>query len=106
MVSIACRLPCRRSTRSLTLKVLEQFFPGVAPSAMTVVVGEFQFGNTGLGYLIQYGSQILRLNIVMTATLSSPFCRPFHTERSPCWKHRSCDVECVPNAPHAKQSCE
>ena len=32
-----------------------------------VVVGEFQSANLGLGYLIQYGSQIFKLNIVMTA---------------------------------------
>ena len=32
-----------------------------------MVVGEFQSANIGLGYLIQYGSQIFKLNIVMTA---------------------------------------
>jgi NitT/TauT family transport system permease protein len=31
------------------------------------VVGEFQSANLGLGYLIVYGSQILKMNIVMTA---------------------------------------
>jgi NitT/TauT family transport system permease protein len=31
------------------------------------VVGEFQSASLGLGYLIQYGSQIFKLNIVMTA---------------------------------------
>jgi NitT/TauT family transport system permease protein len=36
-------------------------------SLVGVVVGEFQSANLGLGYLIQYGSQIYRLNIVMTA---------------------------------------
>jgi NitT/TauT family transport system permease protein len=36
-------------------------------SLVGVVVGEFQSANTGLGYLIQYGSQIFKLNIVMTA---------------------------------------
>jgi NitT/TauT family transport system permease protein len=36
-------------------------------SLVGVVVGEFQSGNLGLGYLIQYGSQIFKLNIVMTA---------------------------------------
>jgi NitT/TauT family transport system permease protein len=36
-------------------------------SLVGVVVGEFQSANLGLGYLIQYGSQIFRLNIVMTA---------------------------------------
>ena len=38
-------------------------------SLVGVVVGEFQSGNLGLGYLIQYGSQIFRLNIVMTAVI-------------------------------------
>jgi NitT/TauT family transport system permease protein len=32
-----------------------------------VVVGEFQSANLGLGYLILYGSQIFKMNIVMTA---------------------------------------
>jgi len=36
-------------------------------SLVGVVVGEFQSANTGLGYLIQYGSQIFRFNVVMTA---------------------------------------
>jgi NitT/TauT family transport system permease protein len=36
-------------------------------SLVGVVVGEFQSANVGLGYLIQYGSQIFRLNVVMTA---------------------------------------
>jgi NitT/TauT family transport system permease protein len=36
-------------------------------SLVGVVVGEFQSANTGLGYLIQYGSQIFRFDIVMTA---------------------------------------
>ncbi len=36
-------------------------------SLVGVVVGEFQSADAGLGYLIQYGSQIFRLNIVMTA---------------------------------------
>jgi NitT/TauT family transport system permease protein len=36
-------------------------------SLVGVVVGEFQSGNLGLGYLIQYGSQIFRMNVVMTA---------------------------------------
>ena len=36
-------------------------------SLVGVVVGEFQSASFGLGYLIQYGSQIFRLNIVMTA---------------------------------------
>ncbi len=36
-------------------------------SLVGVVVGEFQSANIGLGYLIQYGSQIFRFNIVMTA---------------------------------------
>ena len=31
-----------------------------------MVVGEFQSASLGLGYLIQYGSQIFKLNIVMT----------------------------------------
>ena len=36
-------------------------------SLVGVVVGEFQSASVGLGYLIQYGSQIFKLNIVMTA---------------------------------------
>jgi NitT/TauT family transport system permease protein len=36
-------------------------------SLVGVVVGEFQSANLGLGYLIQYGSQIFKMNIVMTA---------------------------------------
>jgi NitT/TauT family transport system permease protein len=37
------------------------------PSLVGVVVGEFESSNVGLGYLIQYGSQIFKMNIVMTA---------------------------------------
>jgi NitT/TauT family transport system permease protein len=36
-------------------------------SLVGVVVGEFQSANLGLGYLILYGSQILKMNIVMTS---------------------------------------
>jgi NitT/TauT family transport system permease protein len=36
-------------------------------SLVGVVVGEFQSANLGLGYLILYGSQIFKMNIVMTA---------------------------------------
>ena len=36
-------------------------------SLVGVIVGEFQSANLGLGYLIQYGSQIFKMNIVMTA---------------------------------------
>lgn len=36
-------------------------------SLVGVVVGEFQSANRGLGYLIQYGSQIFKMNMVMTA---------------------------------------
>jgi NitT/TauT family transport system permease protein len=36
-------------------------------SLVGVVVGEFQSASVGLGYLIQYGSRIFRLDIVMTA---------------------------------------
>jgi NitT/TauT family transport system permease protein len=36
-------------------------------SLVGVVVGEFQSANTGLGYLVQYGSQIFKFDIVMTA---------------------------------------
>jgi NitT/TauT family transport system permease protein len=39
----------------------------VGLSMVGVVVGEFQSANIGLGFLIQYGSQIFKLNIVMTA---------------------------------------
>src|SRR5262249_21005973 len=34
-------------------------------SLVGVVVGEFQSANLGLGYVIQYGAQILKMNIVM-----------------------------------------
>jgi len=62
--------------RQILLKVV---LPGSVPtliaalkvnaglSLVGVVVGEFQSANLGLGYLIQYGSQIFKLNIVMTA---------------------------------------
>jgi len=36
-------------------------------SLVGVVVGEFQSANLGLGFLIQYGSQIFKVNIVMVA---------------------------------------
>jgi NitT/TauT family transport system permease protein len=36
-------------------------------SLVGVVVGEFQSANFGLGFLIQYGSQIFKVNIVMVA---------------------------------------
>jgi len=36
-------------------------------SLVGVVVGELQSASIGLGYLIQYGSQIFKMNIVMTA---------------------------------------
>jgi NitT/TauT family transport system permease protein len=36
-------------------------------SLVGVVVGEFQSASLGLGYLIQYGSQIFKMNMVMTA---------------------------------------
>ena len=36
-------------------------------SLVGVVVGEFQSSNSGLGYLILYGSQIFQFNLVMTA---------------------------------------
>ena len=36
-------------------------------SLVGVVVGEFQSANLGLGYLVVYGSQIFKMNIVMTA---------------------------------------
>ncbi len=36
-------------------------------SLVGVVVGEFQSANLGLGYLIQYGSQIFKMDMVMTA---------------------------------------
>ena len=36
-------------------------------SLVGVIVGEFQSASHGLGYLIQYGSQIFKMNVVMTA---------------------------------------
>jgi NitT/TauT family transport system permease protein len=54
-------LPGSVPTLIATLKV------NVGLSLVGVVVGEFQSASLGLGYLIQYGSQIFKLNIVMTA---------------------------------------
>jgi NitT/TauT family transport system permease protein len=54
-------LPGSVPTLIATLKV------NAGLSLVGVVVGEFQSANLGLGYLIQYGSQIFRMNIVMTA---------------------------------------
>jgi NitT/TauT family transport system permease protein len=54
-------LPGSVSTLIAALKV------NAGLSLVGVVVGEFQAANLGLGYLIQYGSQIFKLNIVMTA---------------------------------------
>jgi NitT/TauT family transport system permease protein len=54
-------LPGSVPTLIATLKV------NAGLSLVGVVVGEFQSANVGLGYLIQYGSQIFRLNVVMTA---------------------------------------
>jgi NitT/TauT family transport system permease protein len=64
------------SKRQILLKVI---LPGSVPtliaalkvnaglSLVGVVVGEFQSSNLGLGYLVVYGSQIFKMNIVMTA---------------------------------------
>jgi NitT/TauT family transport system permease protein len=54
-------LPGSVPTLIATLKV------NAGLSLVGVVVGEFQSANLGLGYLILYGSQILKMNIVMTA---------------------------------------
>lgn len=54
-------LPDSVPTLIATLKV------NAGLSLVGVVVGEFQSASVGLGYLIQYGSQIFKLNIVMTA---------------------------------------
>jgi NitT/TauT family transport system permease protein len=54
-------LPGSVPTLIATLKV------NAGLSLVGVVVGEFQSAGLGLGYLIQYGSQIFKLNIVMTA---------------------------------------
>jgi NitT/TauT family transport system permease protein len=54
-------LPGSVPTLIATLKV------NAGLSLVGVVVGEFQSANVGLGYLIQYGSQIFKMNIVMTA---------------------------------------
>jgi NitT/TauT family transport system permease protein len=53
-------LPGSVPTLVATLKV------NAGLSLVGVVVGEFQSANIGLGYLIQYGSQIFKMNIVMT----------------------------------------
>jgi NitT/TauT family transport system permease protein len=52
-------LPGSVPTLIATLKV------NAGLSLVGVVVGEFQSANLGLGYLIQYGSQIFKMNIVM-----------------------------------------
>ncbi len=54
-------LPGSIPTLIATLKV------NAGLSLVGVVVGEFKSANFGLGYLIQYGSQIFKMNIVMTA---------------------------------------
>ena len=54
-------LPGSIPTLIATLKV------NAGLSLVGVVVGEFESANLGLGYLIQYGSQIFKMNIVMTA---------------------------------------
>jgi NitT/TauT family transport system permease protein len=53
-------LPGSVPTLIATLKV------NAGLSLVGVVVGEFQSASLGLGYLIQYGSQIFKMNIVMT----------------------------------------
>ncbi len=53
-------LPGSIPTLVATLKV------NAGLSLVGVVVGEFQSASVGLGYLIQYGSQIFKMNIVMT----------------------------------------
>jgi NitT/TauT family transport system permease protein len=54
-------LPGSMPTLIATLKV------NVGLSLVGVIVGEFQSASLGLGYLIVYGGQIFKLNIVMTA---------------------------------------
>jgi NitT/TauT family transport system permease protein len=54
-------LPGSVPTLIATLKV------NAGLSLVGVVVGEFQSASLGLGYLIQYGSQIFKMNLVMTA---------------------------------------
>jgi NitT/TauT family transport system permease protein len=54
-------LPGSVPTLIATLKV------NAGLSLVGVVVGEFQSASIGLGFLIQYGSQIFKMNIVMTA---------------------------------------
>jgi NitT/TauT family transport system permease protein len=54
-------LPGSVPTLIATLKV------NAGLSLVGVVVGEFQSASLGLGYLIQYGSQVFKMNIVMTA---------------------------------------
>jgi NitT/TauT family transport system permease protein len=54
-------LPGSVPTLIATLKV------NAGLSLVGVIVGEFQSANLGLGYLIQYGGQIFKMNIVMAA---------------------------------------
>lgn len=42
---------------------------GIGLSFIGVILGEFQVGKMGLGYLITYGTQMCKLNIVITAIL-------------------------------------
>ncbi|MCC6779021.1 MAG: ABC transporter permease [Hyphomicrobiales bacterium] len=63
------------SKRQILIKVV---LPGSVPTLLAalkvnaglslvgVIVGEFQSASIGLGYLIQYGGQIFKMNIVMT----------------------------------------
>ena len=54
-------LPGSVPTLIATLKV------NAGLSLVGVIVGEFQSASLGLGYLIQYGSQFFKMNVVMTA---------------------------------------
>jgi NitT/TauT family transport system permease protein len=56
-------LPGSVPTMIATLKVT------IGLSLVGVVVGEFQSANLGLGFLIQYGGQIFRMDMVMTAVI-------------------------------------
>ncbi len=57
-------LPGSVPTMISTLKV------NIGLALVGVVVGEFQAANAGLGYLINYGSQIFQMNLVMASIVS------------------------------------
>jgi NitT/TauT family transport system permease protein len=62
-VFIKLVLPCNVPTITSALKA------NIGLVLVGVIVGEFQSSRAGLGYLIVYGSQIFKMNLVMTAIM-------------------------------------